>query len=100
MKKNITRDNIAEVINIEFGLSKKDCLDIVNDIIDNIILNLEKFQIFKIHNFGTFKLRKKKQRVGRNPKTKKEVMIGERNVITFKPSKSVLVYLNNNLTNE
>ena len=60
MKKNITRDDIAESINIEFGLSKKDCLDIVNDIIDSIILGLEKYQIFKIHNFGTFKLHRKK----------------------------------------
>ena len=54
MKKNITRDDIAESINIEFGLSKKDCLDIVNDIIDSIISGLEKYQIFKIHNFVTF----------------------------------------------
>lgn len=95
MKKNINRDDIAEAINIEFGLSKKDCLDVVNDIIDSIILGLEKYQIFKIHNFGTFKLRRKKKRVGRNPKTKIEVMISERNVITFKPSKRVLSYINN-----
>ena len=100
MKKNITRDDIAEAINIDFGLSKKDCLDIVNDIIDSIINGLEKHQKVKIHNFGTFKLRRKKSRVGRNPKTKEEVMINERNVITFKPSKNVLGYLNNTLTNE
>ena len=78
MKKNITRDDIAEAINIEFGLSKKDCLDIVNDIIDSIILGLENHKIFKIHNFGTFKLRKKNKRVGRNPKTKVEAVISER----------------------
>jgi len=100
MKKNITRDDIAEAINIEFGLSKKDCLDIVNDIIESIILGLEKYQIFKIHNFGTFKLRRKKRRIGRNPKTKIEVMISERNVITFKPSKAVLSYINNNIIND
>ena len=100
MKKNITRDDIAEAINIEFGLSKKDCLDVVNDIIDRIILGLENHQIFKIHNFGTFKLRIKKKRVGRNPKTKIEVMINERNVVTFKPSKSVLSYINNKEMND
>ena len=99
MKKNITRDDIAEAINIEFGLSKKDCLDIVNDIIDSIILGLQNYQIVKIHNFGTFTLRRKKKRVGRNPKTKKEVIISERNVIKFKPSKSVLSYLNNKTIN-
>ena len=80
-----------------FGISKKDCIDIVNDIIDSIILGLEKYQIFKIHNFGTFKLRRKNKRVGRNPKTKVEVEINERNVISFKPSKSVLSYINNKM---
>ena len=100
MKKNITRDDIAEAINIEFGLSKKDCLDIVNDIIDSIILGLENHKIFKIHNFGTFKLRKKNKRFGRNPKTKVEAVISERNVITFKSSKSVLSYINNKEMND
>ena len=100
MRKNITRDDIAEAVNIEFGLSKKDCLEIVNDIIDTIILGLEKFQIFKIHNFGTFKLRRKKERIGRNPKTKKEAIISERYVVIFKPSKSVLSYINNKLIND
>tara|TARA_B100001123_G_C14726127_1_gene795093 strand:+ start:158 stop:457 length:300 start_codon:yes stop_codon:yes gene_type:complete len=96
MKKNITRDDIAEAINVDFGLSKKDCLDIVNDIIDNVIEGLQKNQVVKIHNFGTFKLKRKNSRLGRNPRTKEEVTINERNVISFKPSKSVLNYLNNN----
>ena len=100
MKKNITRDDIAEIMHFDFGLSKKDCLDVVNDIVDSIILGLEKYQIFKIHNFGTFKLRRKNKRVGRNPKTKIEVIISERNVITFKPSKNVLSYLNNKVMND
>ena len=100
MKRNITRDDIAEAINIEFGLSKKDCLDIVNDIFDSIILGLEQNKIFKIHNFGTFKLRKKNKRVGRNPKTKVEYEISERNVITFKSSKNILSYVNNKEMND
>ena len=96
MKKNITRDDIAEAINIEFGLSKKDCLDVVNDIIDSIILGLKKYQIFKIHNFGTFKLRRKRKRVGRNPKTKIEIMIAPRKVVSFIPSKYLLNKINKN----
>ena len=95
--KNITREDIAETINNEFGLSKKDCLELVYDIIETIIYGLEKNKIVKIHNFGTFKLRKKNSRIGRNPKTKVEVMIKERNVITFKPSKKVLFLLNKSL---
>ena len=99
MKNNITKDDIAESINRDFGLSKKDCLNIVKDIIDQIILGLQKNHIVKIHNFGTFKLKRKKSRIGRNPKSKKEFKISERNVISFKPSKIVLNHLNNKLEN-
>jgi integration host factor subunit alpha len=91
---NITREDIAEFINNEFGLTKKDCINLVNDIIDEIIQGLNKNKIVKIHNFGTFKLRKKNARIGRNPKTKEEVMIAPRNVISFLPSKHILKKLN------
>ena len=95
LEQNITRDDIAETIHVEFGLSKKDCLEIVHDIIEIIIIGLNQNGIVKIHNFGTFKLKRKKRRLGRIPKTKEEVMISPRNVISFKPSKKVLNYLNN-----
>ena len=72
---NITRDNISEFINNEFGLAKKDCDDIVNELIEQIITGLINHQIFKIHNFGTFKIKQKNSRIGRNPKTKEEVLI-------------------------
>ena len=94
MQNNITRDDIAEFIHDEFGLTKKECNLLVNDIVDEIIDGLNKKKIVKIHNFGTFKLKRKKSRIGRNPKTKKEFLISERNVISFKPSKSVLIYIN------
>ena len=91
---NITRDDIAEFINNEFGLTKKDCIDLVNDIIEEIIKGLKEHNIVKIHNFGTFKIRRKNARIGRNPKTKEEVMIAPRNVISFLPSKHLLKKLN------
>ena len=91
---NITRFEIADSIHNEFGLPKKDCIEFVSDIIDIIIEGLQKSGKVKIHNFGTFIVRTKKSRVGRNPKTKEEVMIGERKVISFKASKNVLKYLN------
>tara|TARA_B100001250_G_C19711562_1_gene749457 strand:- start:6 stop:320 length:315 start_codon:yes stop_codon:yes gene_type:complete len=100
MKNNITKDDIADSINNNFGLSKKDCLNIVKDIIEEIISGLQKNGIVKIHNFGTFKLKRKKSRIGRNPKTKKEFIINERNVISFKPSKIILNTLNNSLSND
>ena len=97
MKKNITRDDIAEYINDEFGLTKKDCNDLVNNIIDHIIEGLKEQKIVKIHNFGTFKLKHKNKRIGRNPRTKQNFIISERNVVAFTPSKSILSLLNKNI---
>ena len=94
MTKNLTRDDIADFINQEFGLTKKDCNDFVNEIIKEIIIGLNKHKIVKIHNFGTFKMKRKNARIGRNPKTKEDVMIASRNVISFIPSKHILGKLN------
>ncbi len=91
---NFTRDDIAESLHNEFGLTKKDCIVFVNDIIDIIIDGLKTNGYVKIHNFGSFKIKRKKSRLGRNPKTKENIMIEERNVITFKASKNVLNYIN------
>ena len=96
-KQNISRDEIAEAMKVEFGFNRKLCLDIVNDIIDIIIEGLISDKKVKIHNFGTFKLSSKKSRVGRNPKTKEEYNISSRNVITFKASKILLKYINKNI---
>ena len=91
---NITRFHIADSIHNEFGLPKKDCIELVSDILDIIVEGLQNSGKVKIHNFGTFRVRNKKSRVGRNPKTKEEVMISERKVISFKASKNVLKHLN------
>ena len=91
---NFTRDDIAESLHIEFGLTKKDCITFVNDILEIIIEGLNDDGYVKIHNFGSFKLKRKKSRIGRNPKTKEVVIISERNVLTFKASKSVINFLN------
>ncbi len=94
-KQNISRDEIAEAIQADFGFNKKLCLDIVNDIIEIVIEGLQSDKKVKIHNFGTFILNKKNSRIGRNPKTKVEYNIPSRNVITFKASKVLLKYVNN-----
>ena len=94
---NVTRDEIAEYIYEEFGLTKRDCTEIVNDIIEKIIQGLIDSDFVKIHNFGTFKLKRKKSRIGRNPKTRQDVIIDERNIISFKPSKKFIYSLNFNL---
>ena len=91
---NFTREDIAESLHTDFGLTKKDCIMFVNDIIDIIIEGLKVNGYVKIHNFGSFKIVRKKSRLGRNPKTREDVMISERNVLKFKPSKSTLIYIN------
>ena len=93
---NITRDEIADAMKNEFGFNRKQCLDVVNDIVDIIIEGLQTDKKVKIHNFGTFKMNNKKSRVGRNPKTKKEYNISSRNVVTFKASKILLKFINKN----
>ena len=91
---NFTREDIAESLHTDFGLTKKDCIIFVNDIIDIIIDGLKTKGYVKIHNFGSFTVTRKKSRIGRNPKTLETVMISERNVLKFKPSKSILEYIN------
>ena len=95
-KKNISREDIANSIHTEFGFSKKECLHFVHDIIELIIDGLTKSGIVKIHNFGTFKLKRKKSRIGRNPKTKEEAVIDARRVVVFRASKE----LKNKVINE
>ena len=97
---NITRFHIADSIHNEFGLPKKDCIELVSDILDIIVEGLQNSGKVKIHNFGTFIVRNKKSRIGRNPKTKEEVMISERKVISFKASKNVLKHLNSSHAKE
>ena len=91
---NFTREDVAESLHSDFGLTKKDCISFVNDIIDIIIDGLQTKGYVKIHNFGSFRVIKKKSRMGRNPKTMKDVIISERNVLKFKPSKLILDFIN------
>ena len=87
MRTNLTKKNIVNSIYMQIGFSKKIAENLLDDILNIIINNLKKHKKIKISNFGTFILRSKKSRVGRNPKTKEEKKISERNVVIFKPSK-------------
>ena len=81
---------------MRLGLSKKISEMILEDFILLIIENLQQSKKIKISNFGTFFIKRKKSRMGRNPKTKENKIISERNVVTFKPSKFIKNYINNN----
>jgi integration host factor subunit alpha len=82
----LTRADLAEVINRKLGFSRAESLAMVETILDQVCGALEGGQNVKISGFGTFLLRDKKQRVGRNPKTGIEVPITPRRVLTFRAS--------------
>ena len=84
--KTVTRVSITEAIYEEIGLSRKDSADVLDMIIEEIKWELAAGNDVKISSFGTFGLRKKKARIGRNPKTGVEAEISPRTVISFKPS--------------
>ena len=79
---------------MQIGFSKKISENLLDDILNIILNNLRKHKIVKINNFGTFSVRLKKSRVGRNPKTKEKKIISERKVVLFKPSKDFKKYIN------
>ncbi len=84
--KTITRVSITEAIYEEIGLSRKDSGDVLDMVIEEIKTELASGNDVKISSFGTFALRKKNARIGRNPKTGETAPITPRTVISFKPS--------------
>ncbi len=82
----LTRADIAFAINRELGLPRSECSHFVDSIIEEIIVALEHGETVKIAKFGSFYLRDKNERLGRNPKTGEEVPITPRRVISFRPS--------------
>ena len=81
---------------MQIGFSKKISENLLEDLFQVILKNIISDKKVKISKFGTFILRKKNKRLGRNPKTKEEKIISERNVILFKPSKELKEYINSN----
>ena len=97
MRQNLTKKEIINSIYMQIGYSKKLIENILEDIFEILLESLNEKGKVKISNFGTFILRNKKARVGRNPKTKEEAIISQRNVILFKPSKFLKDKINNAL---
>jgi integration host factor subunit alpha len=85
----LTRADIAEAINRHVGLSRADASAMIESILDHMIDALVAGENVKISGFGTFVLRDKAQRVGRNPKTGVEVPITPRRVLTFRASQGL-----------
>jgi integration host factor subunit alpha len=86
MKKTWTRNDLIEAISDNVGLSLSDSSLLIEELFEFILKELEQGVDVKISSFGTFSVRHKKSRIGRNPKTGVEVPISERNVVTFTSS--------------
>tara|TARA_B100001540_G_scaffold129597_1_gene115540 strand:- start:470 stop:757 length:288 start_codon:yes stop_codon:yes gene_type:complete len=89
MRINLTKQEIINSIYMQIGYPKKVSANLLEDFFEIILLNLKKNKKVKIAKFGTFELRFKKKRIGRNPKTKESAVISERKVVLFKPSKEL-----------
>lgn len=85
----LTRANLAESLHKQVGLSKAESSKLVESILEHICESLAKGQNVKISGFGSFLLRDKGERIGRNPKTGVEVPIAPRRVLTFRPSQTM-----------
>ena len=94
MRINLTKKDLVNIVYMQLGFSKQISEKLIEEFISLIILNLKKEKNLKISKFGTFTLRKKKQRIGRNPKTKEEKIISEREVVLFRPSKDFRKFVN------
>ena len=94
MRINLTKKDLVNSIYMQIGFSKQITVNLLEEFLDLIIQNLNSEKKIKISKFGTFSIRKKKPRIGRNPKTKEEKKISERNVVTFKPSKEFKQFIN------
>ncbi len=94
-KDNFNKKKIINKIYKNLGFSKNYSSKILDDFFEIFTGELIKTESIKISSFGTFKVNKKKERVGRNPKTKVETMISARKIIKFKPSLELKYKINN-----
>ena len=99
MRMNLTKKDIVNSLYMQIGFSKNICENLLNDIKELFIDNLKEHRKLKISKFGTFLLRVKKSRIGRNPKTKEIKTISNRTVVLFKPSNEFKKFLNNDIKN-
>ena len=94
MRINLTKKDLVNLVYMQLGFSKQVSENLIEEFFSLISLNLKDQKKIKISKFGTFSLREKKQRIGRNPKTKEEKKILKRNVILFKASKEFKELIN------
>jgi integration host factor subunit alpha len=93
----LTRADLTDAIYRSLGISRNESADFVERILEEVSMSLERGETVKISSFGTFTVRQKKERMGRNPKTGEEVPITPRRVVTFRASHVLKDQINNSL---
>ena len=94
MRINLTKKDLVNTIYMQIGFSKQITENLIEEFFSIIVLNLHQKKNIKISKFGTFLIRSKNSRIGRNPKTKEEKIISARNVVLFRPSKDFKDFIN------
>ena len=94
MRVNLTKKDLVNLVYIQLGFSKQISENLIEDFFSTILKNIIEEKKLKISKFGTFSIRQKKSRIGRNPKTKETKMISSRQVVLFKPSKEFKELIN------
>ena len=94
MRINLTKKDLVNLVYMQLGFSKQISENLIEDFLSIIVSNIKEEKKLKLSKFGTFSIREKKQRIGRNPKTKETKMISSRDVVLFKPSKEFKEFVN------
>ena len=94
MRINLTKKDLVNLVYMQLGFSKQISENLIEDFLSTIVLNIKEEKKLKLSKFGTFSIREKKQRIGRNPKTKETKIISSRDVVLFKPSKEFKKFVN------
>ena len=94
MRINLTKRDLVNLVYMQLGFSKQISESLIEDFLSTIVTNIKNEKKLKLSKFGTFTIRKKKSRIGRNPKTKETKVISSRDVVLFKPSKEFREFVN------
>ena len=94
MRINLTKKDLVNLVYMQLGFSKQISENLIDDFLSTIVKNIKSEKKLKLSKFGTFTIRQKKPRIGRNPKTKEKKVISSREVVLFKPSKEFKEFIN------
>ena len=94
MRTNLTKKDLVNIVYMQLGFSKQISENLIEDFLSTIVTNIKQEKKLKLSKFGTFSIRQKKSRIGRNPKTKETKTISSRDVVLFKPSKEFREFIN------